>query len=459
MKKFTALLGILTITTLTFAQTPHFLPHILIEGNPGNEYTKCKYYFVENQDKDTIKLQAKIRWRGNTAKTFNKKSYAIKIIDDKGKGKDVSFLGMRKDNNWILDAMAIDKARMRNRVSFDLWNDFSNKSYIFNYDKKAINGTRGNFVEVYLNGEYNGIYCLTEKIDRKQLRLNKYNKDGVHGILYKADGFLYTGFWEVDQYDNSKMTWGGWEMKYPELDKGESIDWKPLYDATSFILNSTDKEFDEKVSNVFDLPVWADYYLFANVIMAFDNSAKNVFTYIYDNKTSQKLGFAPWDLDATWGRNHIGKLLSAQKKVPFHKLYSRLLKSEKINFMENIAHRYLELRKTILSENSLKERFHNYFQLFKETGAAQRETEKWNGVNGIEIDFDKEESYINKWIEERLTYLDEKVKAFSTKINTFEEEKDISNHSNIYTLEGIKVNEKDLKPGIYIKNKKKILIK
>lgn len=127
--------------------------------------------------------------------------------------------------------------------------------------------------------------------------------------------------------------------------------------------------------------------------------------------------------------------------------------------MENIAHRYLELRKTILSEKALKERFHNYFQLFKETGAAQRETEKWNGVNGIEIDFDKEESYINKWIEERLTYLDEKVKVFSTKINTFEEEKDISNHSNIYTLEGIKVNEKDLKPGIYIKNKKKSIIK
>lgn len=43
---------------------------------------------------------------------------------------------MRSDNNWILDAMAVDRARMRNRVSTDLWLAFSTKPYHAAYTPK-----------------------------------------------------------------------------------------------------------------------------------------------------------------------------------------------------------------------------------------------------------------------------------------------------------------------------------
>lgn len=81
-------------------------------------------------------------------------------------------LGLRDDGDWILDAMYIDHARMRNRLSTDLWIDMNKVPYL-SKEPRAINGTRGYFVEVFLNNSYLGLYCLTERIDRKQLQLSK----------------------------------------------------------------------------------------------------------------------------------------------------------------------------------------------------------------------------------------------------------------------------------------------
>lgn len=74
---------------------------------------------------------------------------------------------------------------MRNRLCMDLWNSFSPVPYI-NDEPDAINGTRGKFVEVLVNGKYQGLYCLSEKIDRKQLKLKKDYEDG--GVLFKCTG-------------------------------------------------------------------------------------------------------------------------------------------------------------------------------------------------------------------------------------------------------------------------------
>ena len=66
-----------------------------------------------------------LRYRGNWALNYEKKSFAVKLTDSSGKKLDVSVLGIRDENSWILDAMSFDCMRMRNRVCFDLWNSFS----------------------------------------------------------------------------------------------------------------------------------------------------------------------------------------------------------------------------------------------------------------------------------------------------------------------------------------------
>lgn len=144
-------------------------------------------YQQRTEEQEVVKYSCKLRIRGVTASNLKKKSFAVKIVDQKGEELDVSLFGIRPDENWILDAMAVDRIRMRNRICFDLWNEMSRTPYDTKYGNR--NGTLGEFVEVYINGSYFGLYCLTDKINRKLLNLKKYDKKAniVHGILYKGE--------------------------------------------------------------------------------------------------------------------------------------------------------------------------------------------------------------------------------------------------------------------------------
>lgn len=104
-------------------------------------------------------LSCKVKYRGTYSSYLNKKSFAVKLLDDDGESLDASILGIRKDDAWILDAMAVDRIRMRNRVNFDVWNAMSRTPYETKYDNR--NGTLGFFVEVFINEAYQGLYCMT----------------------------------------------------------------------------------------------------------------------------------------------------------------------------------------------------------------------------------------------------------------------------------------------------------
>jgi len=143
-------------------------------------------------------LLSDLKTRGALASSLVKKAFSIKLKDTNGSTPtDRSFYGLRSDNNWVLDAMGIDLARMRNRVSTDLWNDFSVKPYFGALEPNMVNGTRGHFVEVFVNDSYNGLYCMTEKVDRKQLNLKKYTPATAiapaiqRGALFKADEWSF----------------------------------------------------------------------------------------------------------------------------------------------------------------------------------------------------------------------------------------------------------------------------
>ena len=233
---------------------------------------------------DSLMIAA-FKYRGASSSNYPKRSYAIKLRDENGNSVDRKLLGYRSDNNWILDAMYIDLACMRNRV------------------KKVRTGTRGKFVEVILNGQWWGLYCMTEKMDRKQLKLKKFvpaaqsttGENEVHGVLYKSNQWTYEVFMghesnddndnkqviyphkKVSDYKNilGQETWCEYEFKYPDYED-EAVEWRPLHDAanmvaTSFILNI------DSVKSRFDYPMLRDYYLFIDLLLATDNHGKNLF--------------------------------------------------------------------------------------------------------------------------------------------------------------------------------------
>lgn len=196
-------------------------------------------------DQDTtFTLNCQLRKRGFTAKIYQKAAYAVKILGNDLKSKDVRFGNMRKDNYWILDAMASDLSRMRNAVSMQLWLDFSTPPFHQDKEPKEINGTRGEYVEVWANDNYAGLYRLTERIDRKQLKLKKFSAVGytIHGLLYKAAKNVSRTnyFYYNSTIPSDTLTfWDGVEAQYPDIEDNEPFTWRPLRDAVTIIATNT----------------------------------------------------------------------------------------------------------------------------------------------------------------------------------------------------------------------------
>lgn len=335
--------------------------------------------------------------------------------------------------------MYIDGACMRNRVSTDLWNDFATLPYHRRngWEKKAKTGTRGRFVEVFLNGRYHGLYCMTEKMDRKQLRLKKSVDakpatetteavgDTIHGSLYKSSQWSYEVFMGYDLgstsypgrsprgYNNNlkQETWASYEIKYPDWEK-QKIDWGPLWNAVNFVATTDDYVFDEEVKNYFDYPVVRDYFLFIELMLATDNHGKNMFFFNYDQKAqkcAKMIGITPWDLDGTWGirwdgsKSYTKAAQNTQYEHGTHTLFYRLFHSSKWNWFNDLKARYAELRTKQFSEESLTNRFLDYGNLFRESGADVREQNRWNGYH---TDILGDVDYIKQWIADRLEFLD-----------------------------------------------------
>lgn len=396
---------------------------------------------------DSLMIAA-FKYRGASSSNYQKRSYAIKLRDENGNSVDRKLLGYRSDNNWILDAMYIDLACMRNRVATDLWNAFECKPYYADREKKVRTGTRGKFVEVILNGQWWGLYCMTEKMDRKQLKLKKFvpaaqsttGENEVHGVLYKSNQWTYEVFMghesnddndykqviyphkKVSDYKNilGKETWCEYEFKYPDYED-EAVEWRPLHDAanmvaTSFILNI------DSVKSRFDYPMLRDYYLFIDLLLATDNHGKNLFWYAYDTQGPEgdKLSLAPWDLDGTFGQDWDGVITNTKDVTLDFDTYIKnyehgqfaifdLIKSRS-EWQQDLKDRYAELRiKGVISGDSIANRFANYASLFEASLADQREQDMWSkAYHSRHKDIQGGATYAESWIRRRVNWLDQK---------------------------------------------------
>lgn len=91
-----------------------------------------------------------IRGRGNSSWEMPKKSYKIEF------DKKQSMLGMPKDKDWALIANYADKTLMRNYLAYRL-----------SAALDVFYAPRCEFAELYVNGNYLGVYLVTETIKRQ----------------------------------------------------------------------------------------------------------------------------------------------------------------------------------------------------------------------------------------------------------------------------------------------------
>jgi len=121
-------------------------------------------------------LNGKIRGRGNTTWLQDKKPYKVQFTNDASYAALPDFLGMKKSRNWALLADHLDRTLMRNKLVTTLGN-----SSLFADGLKWT--PSGQHLEVWLNGDYVGVYLLSEdiRIDSARLAIRKMNASASAG--------------------------------------------------------------------------------------------------------------------------------------------------------------------------------------------------------------------------------------------------------------------------------------
>ncbi len=350
--------------------------------------------------KKSVSQKIGIEYRGGWSQTLDKKSFRIEFWkDDTGDDtKNVKLLGMRKDDDWNLQALANEPLRIRNKTGHQLWKQV-HSIYYSDIEPKATNGIEMKYVELFLNNEFRGIYGLGERIDRKQLKLVKY-KDKIEGELYKGvdwdDPILFKG---LKNYDNNDDYWGGLEYKYPD-----EIDWKNMYNLVDFVVNTPNEQFYNDYKSNFQYDNIIDYFIFINILRSLDNTGKNIYFAKY--KSGEPYFFVPWDLDGIFGTNWRGNLDNTTVGLLSNGLYDRLWHDCSDNgFRKSLKERWNYLRQSILSKDNIMSIIKENFNYLKENGIYDREAIAWS-------DYDKSSTnieYISNWLNQRLEYLDEKI--------------------------------------------------
>ncbi|UOQ70838.1 CotH kinase family protein [Hymenobacter cellulosilyticus] len=336
--------------------------------------------------------------RGAYSQTYPKKSFELSFWDDTtgAVSRDVSLLRMRTDNKWNLQAMYNEPLRLRSKVANEVWQDM-HQVYYKTAEPEAKNGIAITYVELFLNEEYRGVYALSERIDRKQLKLKKYS-NGIKGELYKgSDWGGAVTFTSLPPFDNTSETWGGFEYKHPE----EEINWTNLYNLVDFVKNSSDEIFYRDYRKWFELNNAVDYYIFLNLTRATDNTGKNI--YIAKYKTGEPYYYVPWDLDGVFGTNWLGQTSNTTDDILSNGLYDRLLQDcSPTGFRATLRKRWAELRAGTLTQERIMGKFAANHAYLVANNVYERESTTWPGFGFSSSDL----VYTDGWLRNRLSYLD-----------------------------------------------------
>lgn len=381
-------------------------------------------FLMAQYDHPIITSDIGIEIRGGTSQHLPKKSYRIEFwADTIGSQKvNVQLLGMRTDDDWNLQAMYNEPLRLRNKVGFEIWNSIHEIYYTF-LEPEAASGVRMEYIELFLNSEYKGIYALSERIDSKQLKLKSYNEN-IRGQLFKGVAWGASTFTSVPDYDNSSIFWGGFKYIFPK----EEIQWSQLYQLIHFIVKAEDEIFYSDYYHKIRLDNTIDYFILLNLLRALDNTGKNVYIGRYNKH--HPYFFIPWDLDGSFGLFWDGTLITDTLGILTNGYYDRVIKDCATGkFARSLSKRWHELREDKLSHATIMNKFYHHHNYLFSNGSYNREALAWPAYS-----YDNEQlNYISEWLKARLDFLDVEFKQICKDEVTENEENYFSIYPNPVT--------------------------
>lgn len=365
-----------------------------------------------------------IEIRGSTSAGFPKKSFAFETQYAQGDNNNVELMGFPSENDWILYGPYSDKSLMRNVLLYDLSNKMNRYA------------SRTKFCEVVINGEYQGVSVLMEKIkidqnriDIKKLDASDLQPDNITG------GYII----KIDKTTGSED--GGWYSSYPTYDTEHDIYFqyhKPgpediqiqqkeyiesfVYDFETAL--SGDDFMDPYLgySNFIDVNSFIDFFILNEVSKNVDGYRLS--TFLYKNRESYggKLNVGPvWDFNLAFGNanyctggdtvgwmwNFNNECSYDNNHVPFW--WPRLLEDESFN--NQLKCRWNQLRNNTLHTDTI-------FYFIDAMALTLEESQERNFTqypvfgqylwpnNFVGDTYAEEIGYLKSWITSRFNWLD-----------------------------------------------------
>ena len=243
-----------------------------------------------------VEVGGSIRLRGNSTYKFPKKPYRIKL-DQKH-----SLLGLDKAKSWVLLADWLDPSTLHNYAALNLAATSEHFDFIPTPHK----------VNLYLNGEYQGIYTLCEQVQENEGRLDleteikrsmkdledynflicmNYNAPEKPGA---EEGVTYFYLSNCDRY---------FELEYPtKEDFPSEAQFHTFFNALEDYMRETVAAFQQSnrsyLSKNVDMDTLIDLFIVDQIMGERDHHWKSVFMYYKGAEGDPKLHFGPpWDYD------------------------------------------------------------------------------------------------------------------------------------------------------------------
>ena len=230
-------------------------------------------------------MELTIRGRGNTSWTdMPKKSYKIEFINKQ------SMLGMPKDRDWALIANYADKTLMKNYLAYHLSAELG-----------AYYAPRCEFVELYLNKEYLGVYLLTEtiKTGKKRIVTSENNTTFIVEFdeKYRSDDNVFFS----DILSSTKQKKKPFTIHEPKKISANALDTiqEHIHAFEKFLLTIKNNQSND-ISSWLDINEFTKHYW----IQEFSkNPDGNFFTSVYFSwEPNSVIKMGPvWDFDLAYG--------------------------------------------------------------------------------------------------------------------------------------------------------------
>ena len=395
-----------------------------------------------------------IRGRGNSTWMVDKKPYKVKLAKKNG------LLGMPANKHWVLLANVYDNSKVRNKMTYELGRRMN-----MPFTPKSVP------VDVVMNGEYYGLYYLSEQVRLGENRVDVPDLTDTKTALSDDEitgGYLLSldsgkdedaEYFETSRGNQFYMEspqladWQNTETSFDEV-KDYISSYVGKCEEAMFSPDYRTKE-GQKFSDLIDVDSMITYYLFQEISQNGDGYA-NGSTYLYKDRNA-KLCWGPiWDFDyVAWAGSDY--MLPSEYSFVSSTSYwnGRMLHNEAC--FERLEEIYAQMKAELLDMTSQNGYIDELCASLSVPMHYEIEKngfyEHTDGQEPYVYSFAKERDRLKTWINGKLTYLDDNMENWAPEWYTisFTVDGNVVSEQKVLRGERVDVPEDPVKEG-YIFN-------